>query len=66
MSDEIFQNLPIAEQAKRALTEAVEELIDQNARLGLPIYVWRDGKLVDIGPEEAAKRGFPPKNGSAK
>jgi hypothetical protein len=66
MSDETIDSLTIEEQAEKALTEAVEEVIDENARLGLPIYVWRDGKLVDIGPEEAAKRGFPSKNGSPK
>jgi hypothetical protein len=31
--------------------------IDEKVRLGLAIYVWQDGKLVDIGPQEATRRG---------
>jgi hypothetical protein len=50
--------LPLHERAEMALREAVEEVIDRHARLGLPIYVWRDGRMVDISAEEAAKRGL--------
>ena len=65
--NELYPNvLPIEEQAERALIDAVTKVIDENARLGLPIYVWRGGKLVDIGPEEAAKRSYPVKNGNSE
>ena len=58
MTDDPIDKLPIEEQAEKAFVEAVEEVIDENARLGLPIYIWQNGKVVDIGPEESAKRGF--------
>ena len=50
------------QRAEEALRNAVQRVIDENARLGLPIYVDEDGKVVDIGPEEAARRGYPVKN----
>ncbi len=31
-----------------AFKEAVEEVIDEHARLGLPLYIWRDGKVVGL------------------
>ncbi|MGO9862465.1 MAG: hypothetical protein ACLPLR_02540 [Terriglobales bacterium] len=27
--------------------------IDEHARLGLPVYIWRDGKVVELEPDEA-------------
>ena len=38
--------------AEIALKEAVEEVIDEHARLGLPLYIWRDGKVVGLSAEE--------------
>jgi hypothetical protein len=35
-----------------ALKEAVEEVIDERARLGLPLHIWRDGKVVALSPDE--------------
>ena len=35
-----------------ALKAAVEKVIVEHARQGLPIYVWRDDKVVAIPPEE--------------
>jgi hypothetical protein len=32
--------------------EAVEEVIDEDARLGLPLYIWRDGKVVGLSAQE--------------
>ncbi len=44
--------LPIAERGLRALKTAVEKVIVEHARKGMPIYVWRDGKVVEIPPDE--------------
>ena len=38
-----------------AFREAVEEVIDEHARLGLPLYIWRDGKVVGLSAQEVRK-----------
>ena len=45
---------PIAERGLMALKVAVKKAIEQHAREGLPIYTWRDGKVVEIPPDELA------------
>jgi len=35
-----------------AFKEAVAEVIDEHARLGLPLYIWRDGKVVGLSAQE--------------
>ena len=35
-----------------ALKAAVERVIVEHARQGLPIYIWRDGKVVEVPPDE--------------
>jgi hypothetical protein len=44
--------LPLEKRAEIAFKEAVEEVIDEHARLGLPLYVWRDGKVVGSSAQE--------------
>ena len=44
--------LPMEERALMALKEAVEGVIEENARLGLPMSIWRDGKIVQLSPDE--------------
>jgi hypothetical protein len=44
--------LPLEQRAEMALKAAVERVIVEHARQGLPIYVWRDGKVVEVPPEE--------------
>lgn len=44
--------LPLEERAEIALKAAVEKLIVEHARRGLPIYIWRDGRVVEVAPEE--------------
>ena len=44
--------LPLAVRAEMALREAVREALEEKARLGLPAYIWRDGKLVAVSPEQ--------------
>lgn len=45
---------PPATDAERALREAVAEVIEEYRRTGTPLVVWRDGKVVEIDPNEAA------------
>jgi hypothetical protein len=44
--------LPLEQRAEMALKAAVEEVIVEHARQGLPIYIWREGKVVELSPEE--------------
>ena len=44
--------LPLEQRAEMALKAAVEEVIVEHARQGLPIYIWREGKIVELSPEE--------------
>ena len=48
--------LPLAERAEMALKAAVDRVIQERARQGLPIFVWRDGKVVEMSPEELRPR----------
>jgi hypothetical protein len=43
--------LPLEERALMALKEAVDEVIEDRIRLGLPLYIWRDGKVVAVPPD---------------
>ena len=43
---------PLEQRAEMALKAAVEEIIVQHPRQGLLIYIWRDGKVVDVPPDE--------------
>jgi len=45
--------MPLEKRAEMAFKEAVDEVIDEQARLGLPIYIWRDGKVVALSPDKA-------------
>jgi hypothetical protein len=44
--------LPLHVRAEMALKEAVEEAIEEHIRAGRPIYVWSDGRVVKVSPEE--------------
>jgi hypothetical protein len=43
----------LREEALQALREAVADVIAEHKRLGLPLVVWRDGKVAHISAEEA-------------
>jgi hypothetical protein len=45
-------DLPLLERAAMAMEEAVEGVIEEHIREGLPLYIWRDGKVVAVPPEE--------------
>ena len=44
-------DLPLEVRALMALKEAVDEVIEDRIRLGLPLYIWRDGKVVAVPPD---------------
>lgn len=44
--------LPLEKRAEIAFKIAVAKAIDEHARLGLPVYVWRDGRVVGLSPDE--------------
>jgi hypothetical protein len=45
--------LPIEKRAEIAFKIAVAKAIDEHSRLGLPIYIWRDGRVVELSPDKA-------------
>lgn len=48
--------LPLGKRAEMAFREAVEEVIDEHVRLGLPLYIGRDGKVVKLSAKEVSRR----------
>jgi hypothetical protein len=48
--------LPLEQRAEMALKAAVEKVIIEHSRQGLPIYIWRDGKVVEMSLEELRQR----------
>jgi len=44
---------PLREEALQALRDAVGTVIAEHKRFGIPLIIWRDGKVVEISPEAA-------------
>jgi hypothetical protein len=44
--------LPLEVRAEMAFAAAREKLIEEHARLELPLAIWRDGKVVEVSAEE--------------
>lgn len=42
--------LPLEKRAELAMREAVDGVIAEHARLGLPLYIGRNGKVVKLSP----------------
>jgi len=51
--------LPLAERGLMALKAAVEKVIEEHAREGLPLYIWRAGKVVAVPVEELRTHSKP-------
>ena len=49
-------DLPVLDRAQMAIKAAVEKVIEEHAREGLPLYLWRDGKVVAVQAEELLER----------
>jgi hypothetical protein len=45
-------DLPLLERAEMAMRAAMERVIEEHIREGLPLYIRRDGKVVAVPPEE--------------
>jgi len=48
--------LPLEVRVEMALKAAAEKVWEEHAREGLPIIIWRDGKMVEVPPEEVRAR----------
>lgn len=48
--------LPLEVRAEMAMKAAVEKVIEEHARSGLSIFVWRDGKVVEVTAQELRAR----------
>jgi len=44
--------LPLEKRAEIAFKVAVAKAIEEHTRLGLPVYIWRNGKVVELSPNE--------------
>ena len=44
--------LPLAQRAEMALKAAVEKVVEEHVRDGRPLYIWRDGKVVEVSAQE--------------
>ena len=44
--------LPIEKRAEIAFKVAVAKAIDEHTRLGLPVYIWRNSKVVKLSPNK--------------
>jgi hypothetical protein len=51
-----IQALPIETRAEMALESAVEKVVEEHARLGMPLHLWRNGELVEISAEELQRQ----------
>ncbi|HZW81197.1 MAG TPA: hypothetical protein VFF50_12060 [Candidatus Deferrimicrobiaceae bacterium] len=53
--------LPIEKRAEIAMKVAVARAIDEHTRLGLPVYVWRNNKVVKLSSARARGSSRPKK-----
>ena len=44
--------MPLEVRAEMAMKAAFEGVVQEHIRNGLPLYIWRDGKVVAVSPEE--------------
>lgn len=56
VSSERALRLPMETRALMAIKEAIDEVIEEHARLGLPLYALREGKVVAVSARELRKR----------
>jgi hypothetical protein len=52
-SREVLQ-LPIEKRAEIAFKVAVAKAIDEHTRLGLPVYIWRNSRVVKLSPNKTS------------
>ena len=47
--------LPLHKRAELALEKAVQGVIREHARLGLPLYIGQEGKVVKLSPQKVRR-----------
>jgi hypothetical protein len=47
--------LPLAQRAEMALKAAVEKVVEEHMRDGRPLYIWRDGKVIEVSAQETPR-----------
>ena len=52
LSAEEIRALPLQEKVRLACEATIDEVIERHGRAGLPIAILRDGKVVEVTPEE--------------
>ena len=55
-------DLPLLDRAQMAMTAAIEKVIEEHAREGLPLYIWRDGKVVAVPAKDLLEENGNKKN----
>jgi hypothetical protein len=53
--------LPLAQRAEMALKAAVEKVVEEHMRDGQPLYIWLDGKVIELSAQELRYRLRPPR-----
>jgi len=43
-----FLDLPLLDRAQMAMKAAVEKVIQQHAREDMPLYIWRNGRVMAV------------------
>jgi hypothetical protein len=59
-SREILE-LPIEKRAEIAFKVAVAKAIDEHTRLGLPVYIWRNSRVVKLSSNQRRNSSRRPK-----
>lgn len=49
-------DLPLLDRAEMAMKAALEKVIEEHSREGLPLYVWREGKVVAVPAKDLRKQ----------
>jgi len=49
--DKKLSRLPMEVKVEMAMKQAVAKAIAENKRLGIPVAVWQDGKVMHVTPE---------------
>jgi hypothetical protein len=44
--------LPLAERAEMALKAAVQKVVESHVRDGRPLYIWCNGKVIEVSAQE--------------
>jgi hypothetical protein len=53
-------NLPLEVRAEMAMKAAFEKVVEEHIRDGRPLYIWRDGKVVALSPQELRESSSKP------